>query len=155
MGLVDVIKQAAAKARDAADILAVEKAGNLWAEYGDAVCAKTLALAEQAIVRGKSTIVDDGQYQNDVVIPLWEMLPAPIRLIGRERMQWDRQLLELRSRLFQIDGENLALHPEAAAITHQMVTDILDRAARFDTSGKDSGNIAEPAGDALRKLLLR
>ncbi|MFM7118057.1 MAG: hypothetical protein ACKO0N_15640, partial [Planctomycetota bacterium] len=56
----------------------------------------------------------------NVVDPAWEMLPMPIRLLGRERLRWDSIFDSARAKVFVVDGESATVHPEAKQRINQL-----------------------------------
>jgi len=113
MGFLDKLKTAASQATQASSSLASNSAGALWSRYGDKISEVVITYATQAAAKGSPYIADDAKYQASVIDPAWEMLPMPVRLIGRERMKWDAIFYSARSQVFVIDGDAVSVHPEA------------------------------------------
>jgi len=120
MSFLDKLKNAASQAKQASTSLAANSAGALWASHGDKVCEVVVNYASQAASKGSSFIADDAKYKANVVDPAWEMLPMPIRLLGRERLRWDSIFDSARAKVFVIDGESATVHPEAKQRINQL-----------------------------------
>jgi len=113
MGFLDKLKTTASQATQASSSLASNSANALWSRYGDKISEVVITYATQAAAKGSPYIADDAKYQANVIDPAWEMLPMPVRLIGRERMKWDAMFYSARSQVFVIDGDAVSVHPEA------------------------------------------
>src|SRR5439155_1111378 len=75
-----------------------------------------LQAAQSLAGKSKQILLDLNLYRRQAVDPIWDQLPVPLRLLGRDKLRWDDYLLALRTELFvaQPDGR-LALRPDAAA----------------------------------------
>lgn len=113
MSFLDRLKTAANQTKLASTSFATNSVGAVWGKYGDSICETVLHYAAQAATKGKPFIVDDAKYKASVVDPAWEVLPTPVRLLGRERLKWDAIFNSVRSKVFVIEGENVTVHPEA------------------------------------------
>jgi len=113
MGFFDKVKDAAAKAASATTTAIGGAAGDLWTKYGDDVVRIIINFLEKVVNRNPGSIVDQAKYKEDVVDPCWALLPLPIQLIGRDRLQWDAIFLAARDLLFVIEGEIVSFHPDA------------------------------------------
>lgn len=122
LGLFDSIKAVAAQATDAAAAVAVNQAAQLWAAHKDTICDTVMKYAAKAAESGSTYISDDVKYRTHVIDPVWDLLPMPIRLIGRERLQWDAMFYKARTNLFVVDGDSVSLHPDARQRLEQMIT---------------------------------
>jgi molecular chaperone DnaK len=63
----------------------------------------------------KQLILDPNLYRQKIVEPLWNQLPVPLRLMGRDKLRWEDVMLAMRTELFvaQPDGK-IAVRPDAA-----------------------------------------
>lgn len=113
MGLFDAIKAGVGQLKDAATSMAGDSAAELWAQHGGKVCDAVLSYASKTTSSGASYISDDAKYKTTVIDPAWDLMPLPIRMIGRDRLKWDSMFLAARANLFVVDGETVTLHPEA------------------------------------------
>ena len=113
MSFLDKLKNVASQAKQASTSFASNSASALWASHGDMICDAVVNYASQAASKGSSFIADDAKYKANVVDPAWEMLPMPVRLLGRERLRWDSLFDSARAKVFVVDGENVTVHPEA------------------------------------------
>ena len=58
--------------------------------------------------KGKSYVSDDGNYQG-FVDKTWELLPLPVRLIGKDSLGYNSTMYLLRSTIFGNDNEELVV----------------------------------------------
>jgi hypothetical protein len=121
VGLFDSIKAAAAQAKNAAAAVAGNQASQLWAAHKDTICDTVLKYATKVAESGSTYISDDTKYRTHVIDPAWDLLPMPVRLIGRERLHWDSMFNKARASLFVIDGDSVSLHPDARQRLEQMI----------------------------------
>lgn len=121
MGLFDSIKAAAAQAKETAAAVAGSHASQLWAAHKDTICDTVMKYATKAAESGSIYISDDTKYRTHVIDPAWDLLPMPVRLIGRERLHWDLMFNKARATLFVIDGNSVSLHPDARQRLEQMI----------------------------------
>jgi molecular chaperone DnaK len=78
-------------------------------------CLKfVLAGLQSAVGKPKTVITDVTQYQNLLVDPVWNMLPLPIRLMGRPRLRWDEFFTQLRPEVFLAPEGRIALRSDAS-----------------------------------------
>src|SRR5437870_11977193 len=70
---------------------------------------------EELTGRPKNILEDDKLYRCEVVEPLWQLLPLPLRAMGRDKLHWNRFFAELRQEIFLSANDKLALRPDAAA----------------------------------------
>lgn len=124
MSFLDKLKSAANQAKQASTSLATKSAGALWAKYGDKICEVVVTYAGQAATKGSAFIADDARYRVNVVDPAWEMLPMPVRLLGRERLKWDAIFYSARAKVFVIDGDSVSVHPEAKQRISQLFAEM-------------------------------
>lgn len=122
MGLFDSIKAAAAQAKEAAAAVAATQASQLWAAHKDTICDTVMKYAAKAAASGNAYISDDVKYRTHVIDPAWDLLPMPVRLIGRERLHWDSMFNKARASLFVIEGDSVSLHPDARQRLEQLLT---------------------------------
>jgi hypothetical protein len=125
MSFLDKLKNVASHAKQASTSFASNSAGALWANHGDKVCEAVVKYASQAASKGNSFIADDAKYKANVVDPAWEMLPMPVRLLGRERLRWDSIFESARTWVFVVDGESVSVHPEAKQRINQLFSGML------------------------------
>lgn len=131
MSFLDKLKNVASQAKQASTSFAANSAGALWASHGDKVCEVVVNYASQAASKGSSFIADDIKYKTNVVDPAWEMLPMPVRLLGRERLRWDSIFDSARARVFVVDGESVTVHPEARQRINQLFSGMLPSEANL------------------------
>jgi molecular chaperone DnaK len=79
---------------------------------GAALIEKALRFA---LGRAAGSLRDDALYRQRVIDPAWEMMPLPIRLLGRKRLRWDELLLALRDEAFDTAGGTVALRTDCRA----------------------------------------
>jgi hypothetical protein len=125
MSFLDKLKNVASQAKQASTSFASNSVGGLWASHGDKVCEVVVNYASQAASKGSSFIADDTKYKANVVDPAWEMLPMPVRLLGRERLRWDSIFDSARAKVFVVDGDSVAVHPEAKQRINQLFSGML------------------------------
>jgi hypothetical protein len=113
MGFLDKLKDATNQAKQASTSFASGTVGALWSKYGDGICETILSYASKAAAKGSEFIADDDKYKLHVIDPAWELMPAPVRLLGRERLKWDAAFFAARSKLFVVDGSTAVVHPDA------------------------------------------
>src|SRR5262245_4895151 len=78
-------------------------------------CLKYILGGLQSLAGKPKTIITDlAQYQNQVVYPIWNMLPLPIRLMGRPKLRWDEFFTNLRPEVFLAPDGRVALRPDAS-----------------------------------------
>jgi hypothetical protein len=131
MSFLDKLKNVASQAKQASTSFASNSVGALWASHGDKVCDVVVKYASQAASKGSSFIADDIKYKTNVVDPAWEMLPMPVRLLGRERLRWDSIFDSARARVFVVDGESVTVHPEARQRINQLFSGMLPSEANL------------------------
>jgi len=122
VGLFDSIKAAATQAKETAAAVAGSQAAQLWAAHKDTICDTMMKYATKAAESGSTYISEDTKYRTHVIDPAWELLPMPVRLIGRERLHWDSIFNKARETLFVIDGDAVSLHPDARQRLEQMIS---------------------------------
>jgi molecular chaperone DnaK len=69
----------------------------------------------KVVGRPHQILIDEQQYRQQVIDPAWSLLPAPLRLHGRQRLCWDQLFLALRTEVFDLSGGRLSLRPDATA----------------------------------------
>ena len=79
----------------------------------EALQHQCLALIESSLktasgVTGK-VLRDDESYRRLVIDPAWELVPLPVKILGRKRLCWDAIFLALREEAFQVKGESVSL----------------------------------------------
>src|SRR5262249_57870602 len=107
-------------------------------------CLKLILPAlDELTGRPKDVLQDDKLYRCEVVEPIWQLLPLPLRAMGRDKMHWNRFFAELRQEVFQTANDKIRLQPDAAERAHAV-------ADRLFGGGKPSAPAAAPklAGDA-------
>ena len=78
-------------------------------------CLKFILTGLQSVAGKPKTVVTDlTQYQNQLVYPIWNMLPLPIRLMGRPKLRWDEFFTNLRPEIFLAPDGRIALRPDAS-----------------------------------------
>lgn len=113
MSFLDKLKKVDSQAKQASTSFASNSAGALWASHGDKVCEAVVNYASQAASKGSSFMAEDANYKANFVGPALEMLPMPVRLLGRERLRWDSIFDSTRAKFFVVDGESVTVYPEA------------------------------------------
>ncbi|MCI0682113.1 MAG: Hsp70 family protein [Gemmataceae bacterium] len=85
-------------------------------------CLKfVLAGLHSVVGKPKNLVTDLAQYQNHVIYPTWNMLPLPIRLMGRPRLRWDEFFTHLRPEVFLAPEGKVALRADASQRLMQLV----------------------------------
>ena len=111
-----VVDQAKNLGESASDIAtgAVKTASDAASSAGEmakgAIDSVVISLATRIVIRsmkkvgkkGSSYISDDSKY-GIFVDRTWEMLPLPVRLIGRDSLRYDAAMFTLRNRVFGKD----------------------------------------------------
>lgn len=78
-------------------------------------CLKfVLAGLQSAVGKPKTVITDLTQYQNHVIYPTWNMLPLPIRLMGRPKLRWDEFFTHLRPEVFLAPEGRVTVRADAS-----------------------------------------
>jgi len=80
MGFFDAMKSAASS-------MAGGAAADLWSKHGDKVVSAITSCANPAAGLGAAYISDDDKYKAAVIDPAWDLLPLPVKLIGRQRLK--------------------------------------------------------------------
>ena len=70
--------------------------------------------------RGTSYISDDGKY-GIFVDRTWEMLPLPVRLVGRESLGYDTAMFTLRNAVFGNDKSDLEVNKKDEGIIKKTI----------------------------------
>lgn len=122
MAFFKKLRDTAGQAAHASVNAAASSVDILWSKYGNTVCEIVLKYANEAAERGRPYVIDDEKYKQTVVDPAWEVLPTPIRLIGRERLRWDEIFGNMRTGVFAIDGDSVGLRPDAKHRLNVMFT---------------------------------
>lgn len=144
MGLFDTLKAAASQAKQSVVAASSGTAAQLWAAHKDTVCDSILSYAAKAAKSGGSYISDDEKYRAYVVDPAWDLLPLPIRMIGRQRLRWDSLFNAARASLFLIEDDAVSLHPDARCRLEKLLTPQLAIGVEDKTA---PGSPANPAAD--------
>lgn len=121
MGLFDSIKAVANQAKQTVATASSGTVGQLWNMHKDTICDAILSYAGKAAQSGAIYISDDEKYRAYVVDPAWDLLPLPIRMIGRERLRWDPMFQAARSSLFVVEEDTVSLHPDARRRLEQLI----------------------------------
>lgn len=96
----------------------------LWLKYRESLITQAVELAQEATKVGALVVQDDAQFKTAVNDRLWQLLPLPIRVIGRERLRFDSVLLGARQHLFVIDGDVVRLRPDAREQLQATLADV-------------------------------
>ena len=128
MGLFDKMKETALKAAQSTAAIAGDAASGLWSKHGDKVVDGIMSSLTKAVSLGAANIADEAKYKTSVIDASWDLMPLPVKLLGRERLQWDQFFAMARSELIVVDGETVTLHPDARtkisdAIASRLSTD--------------------------------
>jgi molecular chaperone DnaK len=116
-----------------------------------------LQTAQSIAGQPKQIILDMNLYRQKVVEPIWNGLPVPMRLLGRDQLRWEDIMLAMRTELFVAGGDGrIGIRPDAAARLDALTRRLL--AATGDSGTKlaappsgtklgtpKSGNLAPPA----------
>src|SRR5262245_56440545 len=87
-------------------------------------CLHTIQVGLQWIVgKPTSSITDLAQFKSQLVDPTWNVLPVPIRLLGRPKVRWDEFFGHLRTEVFIGQEGKIALRPDAG----KRMTSLVDR----------------------------
>jgi len=113
VGLFDTIKAATNQAKQTVFTASSGTAAQLWDAHKEIVYDSILSYATKAAQSGNTYISDDEKYQVYVIDPAWDLLPLPIRMIGRQRLRWDAIFQAARESLFLVDDGMVSLHPDA------------------------------------------
>ena len=81
-------------------------------DQGAALIEKALG---SALGRAAGSLRDDALYRQWVIDPAWEMMPLPVRMLGRKRLRWDEMFLALRDEAFDTSGDAVALRADSRA----------------------------------------
>lgn len=66
-----------------------------------------------AVAGKKPTLLsDEAQYRRAVIDPAWDRMPASVRSLGREQLNWDQHLLDLRDDVFEVRGGSVRLRDD-------------------------------------------
>jgi molecular chaperone DnaK len=77
-------------------------------------CVKhVLAGAQSVVGRPRTVIADPTQYQQ-LIEATWNLLPLPVRLMGRAKLRWDDFFQHLRSEIFLAPDGRVTLRPDAS-----------------------------------------
>lgn len=87
-------------------------------------------------------LLDDDRYRACVIDPAWEAMPAPVRLIGRNRLRWDEMFLAIRDEVFEVNGETVVLRHDATPRLISITRRVLAGEARSTPSPTETA--AEP-----------
>ena len=79
---------------------------------------------EKIKVHGSDTIRDDQKYKERVVDPAWDVMPFPIRLIGRDRLRWNLIFAKMRTSVFAIEGEQVRVKTESLKELQVLIKDV-------------------------------
>jgi molecular chaperone DnaK len=91
-------------------------AGNLWELYQQHGLQVISAALKQVEGKSPGVLIDADEYRRQVVEPAWAALPAPLRMVGRERLRWEEVFLNLRTEVFEIGDGKIRLRPDSAAL---------------------------------------
>lgn len=128
MGVFDRLKQASGTVAGHA----AAAAGNLWQQYGDTISDKITSFASDIATLGKPVVADDARFTAHVNDRLWKVMPLPIRLLGRKRLQFDRLLLGIRDQIFVIEGDVVRVRNDARDRIRAVLQPVLNRAFKVD-----------------------
>ena len=67
-----------------------------------------------------SSLADAKTFRERVVEPSWNELPLPLRMLGRERLNWDQFLGDIRDAAYDASGAKIAFHADAATRTTEI-----------------------------------
>ena len=70
---------------------------------------------------------NDDSFRRLVIDPTWDLVPLPIKMLGRKRLCWDAIFFALRDETFQIDGDSISLRPNARQVVASVVLRVLGR----------------------------
>ena len=115
-----------------------------------------LAALGKAVGQSAALLSDETTYRRLVADPAWEQLPAPLRLMGKERLRWDELLHALRREAFDTASGRAALRADASARVAAHIGKLLDAggkpaldpnlsSGRKVFAGETTGPTPEPA----------
>jgi len=91
----------------------------------DSLCEQCIALIEKTLhaMAGHAAhmVTDDDHFRHSIIDPTWDLMPLPIRLIGRERLGWDELFFRLRSEVLEVRGGTLHLRSNARDLISPMI----------------------------------
>jgi hypothetical protein len=100
---------------------------------GDAVSNKLASILKtqlQALKKiGTETLQDEQKYKACVVDPLWEALPLPVRLLGRDRLRWDTICNALKTTIFIVDKNEVRINTKGLSEIPSIVKKILGQSS--------------------------
>jgi molecular chaperone DnaK len=112
----------------------------LLQQYGTKVVLSSL---EKAQGQSAAVLSDEATYRRLVVDPAWELMPAPLRLIGRERLRWDEMFLALRQEVYDTRSGQVGLRSDASLRLMALISKL------FNVPGQPN---LDPASSSGRKL---
>ncbi|HEX3313588.1 MAG TPA: Hsp70 family protein [Gemmataceae bacterium] len=101
-----------------------------------------LQTAQSIAGQPKQVLLDVNHYRQKVVEPIWNQLPVPMRLLGKDQLRWEDIMLAMRTELFVAGGDGrIGIRPDAGARLDALTRRLL--AATGDSGTKLAG--AKPA----------
>ena len=101
-----------------------------------------LQTAQSIAGQPKQLLLDMNLYRQKVVEPIWNQLPVPMRLLGKDQLRWEDIMLAMRTELFVAGGDGrIGIRPDAAARLDALTRRLL--AGTGDSGTKLAG--AKPA----------
>src|SRR6516165_9612424 len=85
-----------------------------------------LAALGKAVGQSAALLNDETTYRRLVADPAWEGLPAPLRLMGKDRLHWDELMRALRREAFDTASGRAALRADASARVAALIGKLLD-----------------------------
>ena len=72
--------------------------------------AKVIEASLRSVVGlGADTVADDALFRSRVIDVAWDLLPTPVRLLGRRRLRWDALFFALRATVLDATGGEVRL----------------------------------------------
>jgi molecular chaperone DnaK len=65
--------------------------------------------------QASEVLTDDDRFRRAIIDPAWELMPAPVRFLGRDRVRWDALLLALRDQMFEVQDARVVVRGDVAS----------------------------------------
>src|SRR5260370_41520033 len=109
----------------------------LLQQYGAKIVLPSL---EQVAGQSAAVLHDDAAYRRLVVDPGWELIPAPMRLIGRDRLRWDEMFSELRREVFDQSEGRIGIRSDAPKRLIGLINKLFDIRLKQDLDPDSSSS---------------
>ncbi len=104
--------------------------------------------------RPSSVLADDSVYRKKVVDPAWQDLPLPLRMLGRERLNWDQFLEEVKRATYDTSGPKIKFYPDAAERTSAVFKkagEVFNEMIQVANQGKEASSASSSSGHDSNK----